>query len=223
VISPVCVFARLGFGRSVRIMLSRFRLVSITAAISAALAATPALAASDDWVGPPAELPQTQHGDKTHDLDFLFGALKVAPDEASAQAIERRIWARWVISRSDTTNLLMTRVKTAIDAKDLTLALRLLDAVVELDPSYVEGWNRRATVHYMRKEFGQSMTDIRRVLALEPRHFAALTGLGLILQEIGDEKQALDAFRKALAVNPRMHKVPELVKTLTEKIDGRDI
>jgi Flp pilus assembly protein TadD len=203
-------------------MRSRFILAAITATAIGAATAGPVLADADDWVGPPDELPQAQHG-KVQDLDFLFGALKVAPDETSAKAIEQRIWAHWVISRSDTTNLLMSRVKTAIDGKDLTLALSLLDAVVELDPTYVEGWNRRATVHYMRKEFGQAMTDIRRVLALEPRHFGALMGLGLILQEIGDDKEALDAFRKVLAVNPHMQKVPDMVKTLSEKIDGRDI
>jgi tetratricopeptide (TPR) repeat protein len=208
----------------------RPRIAAVTLAVlAAALAlplalAGPALAEEDsgDWVGPPDDLPQAFNG-KFQDLDFLFGALKVAPDDSSAKAIEQRIWAHWLVSRSDTTNLLMGRVKTAIDGKDLDLALRLLDSVIELDPSYLEGWNRRATVHYMRKEFGQSMTDIRHVLALEPRHFGALMGLGLILQEIGDDKEALAAFRKVLAVNPHMQKVPDMVKTLSEKIDGRDI
>jgi tetratricopeptide (TPR) repeat protein len=202
-------------------MRSRSGLATIVAA-SLLAAATPVCAESGDWVGPPADLPQAQR-DQNQNLDFLFGALKVAPDDASAKEIEQRIWARWLVSASDTTNLLMSRAKTAIDEKELDLALRLLDVVVELDPRYVEGWNRRATVHYMRKEFGQSMTDIRRVLALEPRHFAALTGLGLILREVGDEKEALAAFRKALAINPHLEKVQDMVKTLSEKIDGRDI
>ena len=61
-------------------------------------------------------------GDRIHNLDFLFGALKAAPDEDTAKAIEQRIWALWVVSRSDTTNLLMTRVKTAIEQKDTDLA-----------------------------------------------------------------------------------------------------
>ncbi|HEU0218955.1 MAG TPA: tetratricopeptide repeat protein [Stellaceae bacterium] len=203
-------------------MPTRIRLATILAAGLTIAAVAPVCADPSDWIGPPAETPKAQH-DQTQDLDFLFGALKVAPDESSAKAIEQRIWARWMVSGSDTTNLLMSRVKTAIDTKDLDLALRLLDAVVELDPRYIEGWNRRATVHYMRKEFGQSMTDIRRVLALEPRHFGALTGLGLILQDIGDEKEALAAFRKALAIYPRLEKVQDMAKTLSEKIDGRDI
>jgi len=69
----------------------------------------------------------------------------------------------------------------------------------------------------------KQQADLAKVLTLEPRHFGAISGLGMILQEFGDEKRALDAFRKALAVNPHLDKVPELVKTLTEKVEGRDI
>lgn len=203
-------------------MLTRFLATTFAAAAFAAVLAAPALSQSKGWIEPPSELPKT-FGEKMHDLDFLFGALKAAPDESSAKLIEHRIWAQWLISKSDTTNLLMSRVKKAVELKDLDLAMRLLDIVVELNPDYIEGWNRRATLHYMRKEFGQSLTDIRRVLALEPRHFGALTGLGLILREVGEEKQALKAFRKALEVNPHLERVPDMVKSLADKIDGRDI
>jgi len=203
-------------------MRMRFLVPTLAAAALATGLAGSALSQSRGWVEPPAELPKT-FDDKLHDLDFLFGALKAAPDESSAKAIEQRIWAQWLISKSDTTNLLMSRVKTAVEGKNLELALRLLDAVIELNPGYVEGWNRRATLRYMRKEFGESLADIRRVLALEPRHFGALTGLGLIMQELGDEKRALEAFRKALAVNPHLPRVPEYIKSLTDKVDGRDI
>ena len=126
-------------------------------------------------------------------------------------------------SGSDTANLLMTRVKTAIDAKDLDLAVELLDAVVKLKPDYIEAWNRRATIQYMRKEFGKSLQDIRQVLAREPRHFGALSGLGMILQEFGEEKRALEVFRRALEIHPNLDRIPELVKSLTEKVEGRDI
>jgi hypothetical protein len=61
------------------------------------------------------------------------------------------------------------------------------------------------------------------VLAREPRHFGALTGLGVIMQEFNEDKLALEAFRRALAVNPHLQKVPDFVKTLTEKVEGRDI
>jgi len=172
---------------------------------------------------PPKDLPKAQKGDRTRNLDFLFGALKAAPDADSAKLVEGRIWALWVASGSDTANLLMTRVKTATDANDLDLALQLLDALIKLKPDYVEAWNRRATIHYMRKEFGQSMQDIRQVLSREPRHFGAMSGLGMILQEFGEDKQALEVFRKALEIHPNLQRIPDLVKTLSEKVEGRAI
>ena len=162
-------------------------------------------------------------GDRIKNLDFLFEALKVAPDADAAKLVEGRIWALWLASGSDTADLLMTRVKTAMDEKDTKLAIQLLDAVIELKPDYVEAWNRRATIHFSNKDYGRSLADIRQVLAREPRHFGALTGLGVIMQEFGEDKLALEAFRKALAVNPHLSKVPDFVKSLTEKVEGRDI
>jgi tetratricopeptide (TPR) repeat protein len=170
----------------------------------------------------PAKLPKVP-ADKTRGLDFLFGALKAAPDETSAKHVEARIWAIWLQTPSDTVALLMTRAKAAMDAQNSDVALKLLDSVVKLRPDYVEGWNRRATLYYLRNDYARSLQDIEQVLAREPRHFGALAGLGMIMQDLGDEKRALDAFRRALAVNPHLEKVPELVKTLTEKVEGRDI
>ncbi len=72
----------------------------------------------------------------------------------------------------------MTRVKTAIEAQDTDLALQLLDAIIKIKPDYIEAWNRRATLYYMKKDYGHSIADIRQVLKREPRHFGALSGLG---------------------------------------------
>jgi tetratricopeptide (TPR) repeat protein len=171
---------------------------------------------------PPSKLPKVG-ADRAHGLDFLFGALKAAPDEASARHVEARIWALWMQTPSDTAALLMMRAKAAMEAQQMDVALKLLDAVVKLRPDYVEGWNRRATLYYLQNDYAHSLQDIEQVLAREPRHFGALAGLGMIMQDLGDEKRALDAFRRALAVNPHLEKVPELVKTLSEKIEGRDI
>ena len=170
----------------------------------------------------PSKLPKVS-ADKTRGLDFLFGALKAAPDEASAKHVEARIWAHWLHTPSDTAALLMMRAKAAMDAQQADVALKLLDAVVKLRPDYVEGWNRRATLYYLKNDYAHSLQDIEQVLVREPRHFGALAGLGMIMQDLGDEKRALEAFRKALAVNPHLEKVPELVKTLSEKVEGRDI
>jgi len=176
-----------------------------------------------DWVAPPDDLPRPGRGDKSYNLDTLFAGLKIAPDAESAKAIEDRIWALWMVSGSDTCNLLMARVKAASDEKDYDLAIKLLNAVISLKPDYVEAWNRRATIYYLMKDYGHSVADIREVLLREPRHFGALSGLGLILQEIGDERHALEAYRRALAVDPHLEHVPDVVKTLREKVEGRDL
>ena len=176
-----------------------------------------------DLVEPPANPPKPPRGDRVRNLDFLFGALKAAPDDASAKHIEDRIWALWLASGSDTCNLLMTRVKTAVDAENYDLAIRLLDAIIELKPKYVEAWNRRATVFFLKKDYGSAIADLRQVLTREPRHFGALSGLGAMLQDIGDDKDALTAYRRALAVHPRLNGITEKVKGLVEKVEGRDI
>lgn len=202
----------------------RFRLLAAVALCGAILVpAGPAVSEPGSWVEAPKKLPRLQRGDRTNNLDFLFGALKVAPDEASSKSIEERIWALWLVSKSDTTNLLMTRVKTAMDGENLDLAIKLLDSIIQIKPDYTEAWNRRATAYYLKKEFNRSLADIRQVLAREPRHFGALAGLGLIMQDLGDDKRALEVYRKALAIHPRLPRVPDLIKTLTEKVEGRDI
>jgi tetratricopeptide (TPR) repeat protein len=215
-------------------MLKRFLALSLAAAATAALL----LGARGDLYAqtqedpraqptqpaePPAKLPRPQKGDRTKNLDFLFEALKAAPDAETAKAVEQRIWALWFHSGSDTADLLMTRVRAAVEGKDNELGLKLLDSLLAFKPDYVEAWNRRATIYFAQKDYGRALADIRQVLAREPRHFGALTGLGLILQEIGDDKRALEIFRRALAVNPHLERVPDLVKQLTEKVEGRDI
>jgi tetratricopeptide (TPR) repeat protein len=172
---------------------------------------------------PPTTLPKVQRGDKTQNLDRLFEALKVAPDDESAKFVENRIWAIWLSSPSDTANLLMGRAKTASDGKDFELAIKLLNAVIELRPDFVEAWNRRATIYFNKKDFGSAMADIQEVLVREPRHFGALSGLGIILQELGDDKRALEVLRRAQAIHPRLERIPDLIKKLADKIDGRDI
>jgi tetratricopeptide (TPR) repeat protein len=174
-------------------------------------------------VKPPDELPNIPKGERNRNIDFLFGALKAAPDEASAKAVEDRIWAVWTSAGNETTNLLMSRAKKAADDKDYDLAIRMLSAIIEIKPDFTEAWNRRATVYFLKKDYTNSMADIGKVLAREPRHFGALSGLGLIMQDVGDDKHALEAYRKALEVYPRLKGMEEKVKTLTEKVEGRNL
>jgi tetratricopeptide (TPR) repeat protein len=193
----------------------------LPALVLPALLSAPAWAQSPrQFLEPPSNLPRVQGN---MNLDRLFEALKLAPDDESAKYVENRIWAMWIATDSDTTTLLMSRVKAAVDAKDVDLGIKLLTAIIEIKPDYIEAWNRRATLYYMKKDFEDSLADIHEVLKREPRHFGALSGLGMIMQEIGDDKHALEAFRRALAVHPHLEHIPDLVKQLSEKVEGRDI
>ena len=197
--------------------------VTLTVAPSFAVSAQddPPAAAKRKPPEAPGKMPKV--GADRKGLDFLFGALKAAPDEDSAKHVEARIWAIWLQTPSDTAALLMARAKAAVDAQKIDVAIKLLDAVIKLRPDYIEAWNRRATLYYMQNDYAHSLADIQQVLIREPRHFGALAGLGMIMQDVGDEKRALEAYRKALAVNPHLEKIPEQVKALTEKVEGRDI
>jgi Flp pilus assembly protein TadD len=197
--------------------------VPLAVVLAGGVSVTPLRAEPGSWADAPEKLPRLPRGDRTKNLEFLFEALKAAPDPDSAKLVEGRIWALWLASGSDTTDLLMSRVKSAMDNKDNALAIKLLDAVTRVKPDYVEGWNRRATLRFAEKDYGGALADIQQVLGREPRHFGALSGLGVIMQELGEDKLALDAFRRALAVNPNLQKIPDFVKTLTEKVEGRDI
>ena len=179
--------------------------------------------AADNLPNAPDKVPKPPKGDRGRNIEFLFEALKIAPDEETAKLVESRIWALWLASGSDTADLLMSRVKAAIDAKETDLALQLLSSIIDIKPDYVEAWNRRATIYFANKDYARAMADLRQVLTREPRHFGALTGLGMILQEFGDDKDALDLYRRALAVHPKLPKIPDLVKSLAEKVEGRDI
>jgi tetratricopeptide (TPR) repeat protein len=203
---------------------------AILLAVTLSVAPTLAVSAQDNPLATkrrppeaPGKMPKVGADRNTKGLDFLFGALKAAPDEDSARHVEARIWAIWLQTPSDTAALLMMRAKAAMDAQQTDVALKLLDAIIKLRPDYIEAWNRRATLYYLRNDYMHSLADIEQVLIREPRHFGALAGLGMIMQDLGDDKRALDAFRKALAINPHLEKVPELVKTLSEKVEGRDI
>lgn len=192
------------------------RRVACVALVAAAFAVPMAAPAAAQQAEPPRQPATAQ-------LDFLFGALKAAPDTESAKHVEARIAALWMRTPSDTAALLMSRARQALEADNSDVALKLLDAIVKLRPDYVEAWNKRATLYYLRNDYARALADIREVLAREPRHFGALAGLGMIMRDIGDDRKALAAFRQALALHPHLGNIPDLVKSLTEQVEGRDI
>lgn len=158
--------------------------------------------------------------DEQSRLDELFEDLAVADEPSAAERTAREIQMIWMQSGSDTVDILMSRAGKAIQGEDHALALDLLDVVVVLKPSYAEGWNRRATVHYMREEFGKSLVDIERTLALEPRHWGALSGLAIIQRRLGFDTEALRTFKRALEVNPGLENAVEAIEDLEKKAEG---
>ncbi len=137
-------------------------------------------------------------------LDRLFEQLYHAPDPVVARAVEHAIWNIWLSSDDDVINALMAEGVAAMQRRDYPAALRSFDSMVELAPEFAEGWNKRATLYYLMGAYQNSLDDIVRTLELEPRHFGALSGRGMILHDLGRNEEALTAFEAALDVNPQM-------------------
>ncbi|MDX5359676.1 MAG: tetratricopeptide repeat protein [Alphaproteobacteria bacterium] len=156
-------------------------------------------------------------------LDSLFGRLQVVETGPRVELLTREIWTVWTESGSPTLDLLMKRAQMAANAKKFETAVAILDTVVDIDPDYAEGWNRRATVHFLAGDYARSALDIEKVLDLEPRHFGALSGLGQIMERIGRPEAALDAYRRALMVNPHLSQVKARVEELAPDVEGRGI
>ena len=156
-------------------------------------------------------------------LDDLFAKLPENAGKRPGRMIEAEILRRFEKSGSDTADLLMSWADKAIQAKTYPLALDILDQVVLLRPTFAEAWNKRATVHFLLDDYSSSISDIRQTLAVEPRHFGALSGLGIILQTMDRKDAAIRAFKRALEVNPQLDKVRESLEKLEKEVAGRAI
>ena len=156
-------------------------------------------------------------------LEELFDRLIQSEDQPEIFAAERWIWQIWLESGSDTIDLLMGQGVRLMSRGDHDGALAKFDAIVELAPDFAEGWNKRATLNYMIGEYRASVNDIVKTLELEPRHFGALSGLGLIYDAIDNAEGALKAYRRALAVHPNLGHARRRIKALKKILKDRDI
>ena len=156
-------------------------------------------------------------------LAELYDQLGRAKDAEAAGPISDAIQQVWRLSGSDTIDLLISRADTFVKQSDLDMALQVLNQVVELAPQDAEGWHQRAMVHYLQHDDQQALTDIRRALVIDPQHYKALDGLGVVLQRLGDKKGALEAYRKALKVNPFLDSARQAVEELSRAVEGQDI
>ena len=156
-------------------------------------------------------------------LAKLFRELSAASDQRAANQVVGKIWATWMISGSMDVDFLLNQARLAVQSGGVKEAYGALDRVVELAPDFAEGWNRRATLHYMLGRYDESVADIQRTLALEPRHFGALSGLGMIYMAEKKWSAALKAFEKAAEVNPWLQNRKRIFRELKKKIEGQPL
>ncbi|AID32957.1 hypothetical protein BFX40_01585 [Mesorhizobium sp. SEMIA 3007] len=195
----------------------------LTALLVSGATSVPARAADDQPAAPAAPEAPAAPMTKQARLDKLFSDLKRERNEKAAERIAGNIWGEWFQSGSASIDLMMLWSQKAMDNQKFDVALDLLDQVVTLQPTYAEGWNRRATVHFMMKNYGKSMSDIDHTLQLEPRHFGALSGLAQIMALTGHKQSALEAWQKVLAIYPMMRSAQDQVATLSEELAGEGI
>jgi tetratricopeptide (TPR) repeat protein len=169
---------------------------------------------------PPFPAPSEDAPARARQIDDLFARFKTTKTQEDGEEIVAQIWKLWQQSGSPELDAAMQQA-VLVMGQVPALAMPLLDDIVARAPGWAEAWNKRATVLYLMGEYDRSLADIDRVLALEPRHFGALAGMGLIRIEKGETREALAAFRRALAVNPflreRFGVIPALEKELGEK------
>jgi len=152
-------------------------------------------------------------------LDSLFGRLHESRNEDESKIIAAAIWKLWRHSGSPSADLLLVQGRKAMHTHAFPQALAIFDTVIEIRPQFAEAWNERATTYFLMRRFDESLADIKQVLKLEPRHFGALAGRGMILKEMGKKREALQAFRRALAIYPEMHGPKKAVKGLSAEVE----
>ena len=153
----------------------------------------------------------TPHEMRDDKLDSLFAKLQRASNGDDAKLTEQKIWEVWSQSDSVTADVLLNQAAAAMGVGDNRASLKILDQVIAIYPGYAEAWNKRATLKFIMGRYDESLADIDKVLDLEPRHFGALSGRGMIYRVQKKWTEALDAFNQALAVNPNMDSVKNAI------------
>ena len=149
-------------------------------------------------------------------LDRLFERLTITTSEEEASNITREIWQRWTANDDPEVSQLMQTGIRALNYSTYRRALQSFDRVIEMAPEFAEGWNKRATLYYHIKEYRRSIDDIKETLRLEPRHFGAWSGLGLVSIAQENYSGALAAFKKALSINPHIANIRRYVQKLED-------
>ncbi len=164
-------------------------------------------------------LPVAAFGDQTDTrLDELFATLQSDDNIVVQHVTVQSIWKIWYESDREEINQLMQEGGEAVLSGELEKAERIFTQIVEISPEFSEGWNRRATVRYNRRDYAGSLDDIKQTLALEPRHFGAIWGKGMILGQQGDFAGAIQAFQQMLQIAPYSEDAKRRIELLEREI-----
>lgn len=148
-------------------------------------------------------------------LEQLFIDLR-SPDREVWRLAEEALINRFNRSGSPAMDLLLKRGQALLEAGDYPAAVWHLSTLIDHAPNFAEGYNSRATAYYLMGEYGLALQDLRATLALNPRHFGAMSGLGIVLSELGYDDQALSALRAAQIIHPNMQNVNENIEQLLQ-------
>jgi len=151
-------------------------------------------------------------------LDSLFAQLAQASDLQTTSTLESRIWKIWLEHPKPRIHEMMRWGVQAMQAQDYQTALKLFDALVKAAPEFAEGWNKRASVRFLVGDNAGSIADIQETLALEPRHFGALSGLGMIYTRQERWFEAMATYEQALRIHPQLVGVRHAIKELQQRL-----
>lgn len=155
-------------------------------------------------------------------LDDLFAQLSVA-DEESWEDVEKQIWSEWSKSGSKAMDYLLERGRAEMEKGNVTEAIGHFSALIDHAPEFAEGWNARATAWFAADRYGLSISDIRQTLILEPRHFGALAGLGMIMERMDRPDAALKVYQEAVKIHPNRPDVQVAVERLKDIVEGVEL
>ncbi|WP_245924852.1 tetratricopeptide repeat protein [Aliiruegeria haliotis] len=164
-------------------------------------------------------LPQPARAVDEAEVDRLFEQL-ARPEQPGWRQIEDSILLEWSKSGSPAMDLLYQRGQEAMADGNMMAAIDHFSALTDHAPGFAEGWNGRATAFFHAGELGMSVADIERTLALNPRHFGAMSGLAVIFEELGYEPEALEVYRAILAIHPHRPEVLEAIDRLQKTVEG---
>jgi tetratricopeptide (TPR) repeat protein len=155
-------------------------------------------------------------------LKSLFNNLALSKNADEAQSTENLIWNIWLENKNPPVANVMALGIQAMNAGHLKSALQAFNEVVKLAPTFAEGWNKRATVYFLLQDFRASVKDIAETLRLEPQHFGALSGLGLINASLGRHQAAIQAYEQTLAIHPFAIGARKQIDKLKEILKGEE-